>query len=49
MKRILGVLIIIVLLVGCKEKNNTNNDSKETKESIQIKYAKGFDIQYFKY
>ena len=48
MKRIFGVLIIIVLLVGCKEKNNTNNDSKETKESIQIKYAKGFDIQYFK-
>ena len=49
MKRILGVLIIIVLLVGCKEKNNTNNDSKEIKESIQIKYAKGFDIQHFKY
>ncbi|WKD86564.1 hypothetical protein KCTC32516_01940 [Polaribacter huanghezhanensis] len=48
MKWSLRVLIIAVLCVTCKPNNNSNTKKQIAKESIEIKYAKGFDIQYFK-
>ena len=48
MKWSLRVLIIAVLCVTCKRNNNSNTNKSIAKKSIKIKYAKGFDIQYFK-
>ena len=47
MKRILVTLFIGLLLVGCKQENTSKNSKLNIKQSIKIKYAKGFDIQYF--
>ena len=48
MKRILATLFIGLLLVGCKQENTSKTNKYSSKQSIQIRYAKGFDIQYFK-
>jgi len=47
MKRTLKILFISILFIGCKQKNNTKESVKVAKELVKVKYAKGFDIQYF--
>ena len=48
MKLILKLFILSILLTNCKPKNSSSIQKEQDKQSLQIKYAKGFDIQYFK-
>ena len=47
MKLYIKILILSVLFTSCKQKNNTSKQKDISKEVIQIKYAKGFEIQRF--
>ncbi len=47
MKFLVKVVICSFLLIGCKEKKAASTLKKKPKQSVKIKYAKGFDIQYF--
>ena len=47
MKLFLKLFILSILLANCKQKNNTSIEKKEDKQLLNVKYAKGFDIQYF--
>ncbi|MFY0604488.1 MAG: ABC transporter substrate-binding protein [Flavobacteriaceae bacterium] len=40
--------IFILIFVACKENSAYKKAEKNINSSLQIKYAKGFDIQYFK-
>ena len=48
MKLFLKLFILSILLTNCKPKNSSSIQQEQNKQSLQIKYAKGFDIQYFK-
>jgi iron complex transport system substrate-binding protein len=45
MKFLVRVFLISLFLISCKEKTNSKPKKQTPKESIEIKYAKGFDIQ----
>lgn len=47
MKFLVKVVICSFLLIGCKEKKAASTLKKKPKQSVKVKYAKGFDIQYF--
>jgi iron complex transport system substrate-binding protein len=47
MKFLVKVVICSFLLIGCKEKKAASTLKKEPEQSVKVKYAKGFDIQYF--
>lgn len=47
MKFLVRVFIVSLVLVNCKEKNNTKIEISHTKQLVEVKYANGFDIQYF--
>lgn len=49
MKKHIQFLIIFVLIfAACKEKEAKKSDNQEINSLLELKYAKGFDIQYFK-
>jgi len=48
MKLFVTIFLVSVFLIGCKENTTSKEQYKLHKQSIEIKYAKGFDIQYFK-
>lgn len=49
MKKYTYTLIIFALIfTGCAQKNAKKENDKRIESSLQIKYAKGFEIQYFK-
>ena len=43
----IAFLFFSFLLISCQPKKPQKEGFKEHKQSIQVKYAKGFDIQYF--
>jgi iron complex transport system substrate-binding protein len=47
MKSLFKVVLVFIILIGCKEKSSPKEKNNSHKESIEVKYAKGFDIQYF--
>ena len=47
MKSLFKVVLVFLILIGCKEKSSPKEKNNIIKESIQIKYAKGFNIQHF--
>ena len=47
MKSVFKVVLAFLILVSCKEKNVSTVNKTKPKESVKIKYAKGFDIQIF--
>ena len=54
MRRIVLLLVLIIVLIGCKtkqedskEQNSTNPSQNFFKERVEIKHAKGFSIEYF--
>lgn len=48
MKSILKIWVILILFfTACKEKNNESTSFQKIKPKLKIKYAKGFEIQYF--
>ena len=48
MKLLIKLLLLSILFSTCKQKSNTSLKKSNNKQLLQIKYAKGFDIQYFK-
>lgn len=49
MKKHVQFLIIFALIfAACKEKEAKKNDGQKINSLLELKYAKGFDIQYFK-
>lgn len=47
MKFLFRILLVTVFLMSCKQKNESKNLNETLEESVQIKYAKGFEIQRF--
>ncbi|NVK51488.1 MAG: ABC transporter substrate-binding protein [Flavobacteriaceae bacterium] len=47
MKPFLKLLFIALILSGCKEKKETPINKENINQKVEIKYAKGFEIQYF--
>ena len=47
MKILVRVFLLSLLFVSCKEKTNSKDSNTNSKEKIEIKYAKGFEIQSF--
>ena len=47
MKFLYKLLLISFIFAGCNTKKSETTNNKLPKETIEIKYAKGFDIQYF--
>ncbi len=47
MQKILLLLCFFLLITSCKEVQKSTSSSTETEKSIQITYAKGFEIQSF--
>jgi iron complex transport system substrate-binding protein len=48
MKSFVTLFLVSIIFIGCKENTRSEEQRKKYKQSIQIKHAKGFDIQYFK-
>lgn len=40
-------VLITIIYVSCNSNSKNNKDLKNTNQSLKVKYAKGFDIQYF--
>ena len=48
MKSLGTVLLACLVCMGCQEKNRTENKKERKQNAIEIKYAKGFEINIFK-
>ncbi len=48
MKSSINLILVFFILIGCKENTSPKKQITSPKPSIEVKYAKGFDIQYFK-
>ncbi|WP_347175029.1 ABC transporter substrate-binding protein [Polaribacter uvawellassae] len=47
MKFLVRVFVLSLILINCKEKNSSETANFKVKQSEKVRYAKGFDIQYF--
>jgi len=47
MKSFFKLFLVFLILTSCKEKTNIKKQKPILKESIKVKYAKGFDIMHF--
>ncbi len=47
MKFLVRIFLVSIIFIGCKENSSSKKREHTLKESLKIKYAKGFDIQHF--